>query len=193
MQFSFMEFFDLVFMIVMLGLIFMYFFKGFGRVKKQDDVIAQYQRGFDLEAFKFSLAVIAPAIVLHELAHKFVALAFGLEATFHASYIFLFIGLVLSMLNFKFLFFIPGYVAISLGTPLQGALTAFAGPFINLLLWIAALLTIKYKWVDKKYLPAAYLTKQINMFLFFFNMLPIWMFDGAKFFSGMYQYLLTIF
>ena len=50
-------------MIVMLGLIFMNFFKGFR--KKEEDIIAQYQRGFDLEAFKFSIAVIAPAIVLH--------------------------------------------------------------------------------------------------------------------------------
>jgi len=186
---TFQELFDIVFMTVMLGLIFMYFFRG---IRAKDALIAQYQSGFNMDEFKFSLMVIAPAIVLHELAHKFVALLFGMQATFHAAYLWLFIGLVLSMMRFKFLFFIPGFVSISAGSALQSSLTAGAGPFMNLLLWIGAIIVLKYKLVDEKYDSIIFLTKQINMFLFFFNMIPLGFFDGAKFFSGMIQYISTV-
>lgn len=194
MIFTIQELFDLVFMIVLLGLIFMNFFKGFVKPKEYDP-LTQYNRGFnfDWNSFKFSVIVVAPAIVLHELGHKFFALGYGLQATFHAAYFWLFIGLALSLMKFRFIFFIPGYVAITgKAAPLQHALTAGAGPFMNLLLWIGALVALKYKLVDKRYFPIVYLTKQINMLLFFFNMIPFSIFDGAKFFSGLFQYLSTV-
>ncbi len=193
MVFTITELFDLAFMTVLLGVIFMNFFKGFSKPKAYDP-LTHYNRGFnfDWNSFKFSVIVVAPAIVLHELAHKFVAIGYGLQATFHAAYFWLFLGLVLSLMNFKFIFFIPGYVAITgAAGPLQYSLTAGAGPFMNLLLWIVAFTILKYKLMNKKYYPILYLTKQINMFLFIFNMIPLSIFDGAKFFSGLFQYIST--
>lgn len=183
------EIFDLAFMTVMLGLIFMNFFKrmDIGRPNL-------YPQGFfDYKKFKLSVIAVAPAIILHEMAHKFLAIGFGMSATFHAAYLWLLIGLALSMTNFGILFFVPAFVSISSGTPLQTALTAGAGPFMNLFLWIGALLVLKYKLVKKKYSLALHLTKQINMFLFIFNMIPIPMFDGAKFFGGLLSYFSNIF
>ena len=191
MLFTITELFDIIAMTALLGIIFMNLFKGLTKPKKYDP-ITQYTRrfSFDWDAFKFSVIIVAPAIVLHELAHKFVALGYGLEATFHAAYFWLLIGLALSLMNFPFIFFVPAYVSIAgEAEPLQYALTAGAGPFMNLLLWIGALIVLKYRLVNKKYYPLIHLTKQINMFLFIFNMLPIPGFDGSKVFSG----LLSIF
>lgn len=183
------ELFDLAFMTVMLGLIFMNFFK-----RMDIGTPELYSYGFfDYKKFKLSIIAVAPAIILHEMAHKFLAIGFGMNATFHAAYIWLLIGLALSMTNLGIVFFVPAFVSISPGTPLQTALTAGAGPFMNLILWIGALLALKYKLVKKRYFLALHLTKQVNMFLFIFNMIPIPMFDGAKFFSGLFSYFSTIF
>ena len=134
----------------------------------------------------------APAIILHELAHKFVAIGFGLNAVFFAFYrntftLMLGIFTIISKLTgFGFIFFVPGFVGISgTGTHLQFALTAFAGPFVNLVLWLVPLYLIKNKIYKKKHYLLLLLTQRINMFLFIFNMLPIPGFDGYKVFTGL--------
>jgi len=48
--------------------------------------------GLSWKDFKFAIIITAPAVILHELAHKFVAMAMGLTATFHAWYTGLGIG-----------------------------------------------------------------------------------------------------
>ena len=48
--------------------------------------LLHYKRGFDFEGLKFAIMATAPAIIVHELAHKFVALGFGLNAVFFAFY-----------------------------------------------------------------------------------------------------------
>jgi len=68
---------------------------------------------------------------------------------------------------------------------LQSALIAGAGPFMNLLLWQISSFIIKHKKVNQKYLPLLLITSKINMFLFIFNMLPFFMFDGYKVFNGL--------
>lgn len=141
------------------------------------------RRGFDFEGFKFATMVTAPAVVFHELGHKFIALIFGINAVFHAAYFWLLMGVMLKLANFPFIFFIPGYVSypVGAGTHLQNALIALAGPLTNLIIFIIASLLLK-KAKNKKQFLLIYLTKQINLFLFIFNMIPILPFDGGHFF-----------
>jgi len=116
------------------------------------------------------------------------ALSFGLEATFHAAYTWLGIGLILKLINFPFLFFVPGFVSYSGAgvEPLARAFIAFSGPGVNLLLFLFATVALKRKWF-RKYTSLLFVTKQINLFLFIFNMLPIGIFDGAQVFSSLMQ------
>jgi Zn-dependent protease len=137
-------------------------------------------------SFYFAVLVTVPGIVLHELGHKFVALGFGMNAVFHAAYTWLIIGVLLKLMSFGLIFFVPGYVSIAgSGTPLQYAAIAFAGPGVNLLLWLASYLLLKYNLVAKRYVPIVVLTRKINLFLFVFNMLPIPPFDGFSVFSNL--------
>ena len=144
--------------------------------------------GINLQGLKFSIIVTAPAVILHELAHKLVGLIYGLNAIFHAAYTWLMVGVLLKLANFPFIFFVPGYVEISgIGTPLQSAAIAFAGPFLNLVLWLGSWWMIKNNKVTHKYMRAAVLTREINKFLFILNMLPLPLFDGWKVYSGIWE------
>ncbi len=179
-----MELFDIIVMTAILGFVFMNFF----RRPTPEHYIKM--KGFDWQSFKFACMVIAPAVILHEFGHKIIALSFGMQAVFNAAYFWLFIALVMRLLRFPFIFFVPAYVSIfGNATSLQYSLVAFAGPFVNLFLWIGSLLALKTMKIKQKYIPLLVLTSRINMFLFIFNMIPIPGFDGSKVLSG----LLSIF
>jgi len=186
---TFGEIIDLILMTVFVG----YIFSGIIPIRRENyDPLTHYRRGFDFEGLKFAITATAPAIILHELAHKFVALGFGLDAIFYAFYrstftLMLGIFTIISKLTgFGFMFFVPGFVGISgTGTQLQFALTAMAGPFVNLVLWLGSWYLLKNKIYRKKYYLLLLLTQRINMFLFIFNMLPIPGFDGYKVFTGL--------
>jgi Zn-dependent protease len=181
-MFILQEFIDLLIMIAALGFIFKDIFK---KPAGPYDPLTYYKKKFNFENFKFAVMVTAPAIILHELAHKLTAIYYGLSATFHAHYFFLGLGIMLKLLNFGFIFFIPGYVVHSgLATHLQTAMIAVAGPLTNLALFGIAAFFLKQKNTKKKYIPFLILTKKINLFLFIFNMLPIHPFDGGHFFSS---------
>lgn len=188
MIFALQELIDMLIMIAFIGYIFSDLFKPARQLLDATAVSS----GFDWHDFFFGCAVAAPAIVFHELAHKFVALGYGVEATFHAAYLWLLVGLVLKLLHVGFIFFVPGYVsyyATGLSS-LNVSLIAFAGPFMNLVLWLGSWFLIKQRLVKKKKtLLLVHATKQINMFLFFFNMLPIPPFDGYQVFAGLLQHL----
>ena len=180
------EIIDLVLMTVFVG----YIFSDIIPIKRESyDPLVHYKRGFDFEALKFAIMATAPAVIVHEMAHKFVAVSFGLNAVFYAFYrssFTLMLGvltIISKLTGFGFMFFIPGFVSISgPGTHLQYALAAFAGPFVNLVLWLGALFLLKRKKYNKKNYLLLILTQRINMFLFIFNMLPIPGFDGYKVF-----------
>jgi len=176
------EIIDLIVMTLAIGFIF----KDIIRMPRyvQDPITS----GFDIENFKFTCLVIAPAIVLHEMAHKFVALGFGINATFHASYPGLLIGVVLRLIHSPFIIFVPGFVSTIGGTPLQNSIIAIAGPLMNLALWLGSLFILKkHTSLTGKQRLALIITKQINMFLFIFNMIPFPPFDGGHFISGLMQ------
>jgi len=172
LMFTFHELVDIVIMVVAVGFIFKDLFKLHSR--------------FEKTPFMFACLVTAPALIFHELAHKFVALGFGIDATFHAAYFWLVIGLVLKMLNFPFIFFVPAFVSIQ-GDPstLASTLIAGSGPFLNAVLFGIAWFALRQKKLKTRTFILLQVTKQINGFLFIFNMLPFPPFDGFTFFSGL--------
>ena len=175
---SFGEVVDFAVMTFIVGYIFSDFFI-FKRVKPV----------FDLKAILFAAAITAPAIVLHELAHKFAAISLGLTATFHAAYFWLMIGIIMKALSPGFIFFVPAFVSIQgLSTPLTQTIVSAAGPLTNLALFLIAWAVLALKFTNNS--MAVFflkLTKRINGFLFLFNMIPIPGFDGFQFFSGLYR------
>jgi Zn-dependent protease len=189
------EIIDVIIMSVAVGYIFMDFFP-------DHDVKISF--GFDWKKLWIAVLITAPGIIFHELAHKFVALAFGMNATFHAAYFWLAIGIALKLMKFKFIFFVPGYVqpcSYPIGStalaacimvlqnfPLRQAAIAFGGPFLNLVLFLGAMIALKkIKNPSKQVHTILYLTKQINLFLFIFNMLPLPIFDGFKVYEGVFR------
>jgi Zn-dependent protease len=187
---SIYEIIDIIIMIIALGVIFSTFLSRYRKKEEYDPLTRKV--GFDWNSFKFAILITAPAILFHELGHKFVAMGFGLQAEFHAAYLWLGFGLILALMNTGIIFFVPAYVSIlNPGNipvlPIHYSLIAFAGPFVNFLLWMISWYVLKKMHVKKRYLPIIYVTKQINMFLFIFNMIPIPGFDGFKFFQGLLQ------
>ena len=172
------EIIDFIFMSLIVG----YIFSGFFILRKTKSV-------FDIKAVLFAAGVTAPAIVLHELSHKFAAVSFGLNATFHAAYPWLAVGIILKAINPGFIFFVPAYVSIQgMSTPLTQTIVSVAGPLTNLalflIMWAVLALNIVRSNMAVFFLK---LTKRINGFLFIFNMIPIPGFDGFQFFAGLYK------
>ncbi len=160
-----------------------YIFSGFiQRPKSPYEIVKR----FDWEDLKFAAMVAAPAIVLHEFGHKFVALFFGLEATFHIWPTGLLIGVVLKLVSSPFLFLAPAYVSISSGaTALQSVLIAFAGPAMNLLLWGLSYFMLKTKKnMSKNEMVGWAISKKLNIFLFIFNLIPLPPLDGYHVLNG---------
>lgn len=197
-----MEIVDILLMTFAIGFIFS---DVFARFMHHESAYPVYRRGFDWKAIKFGAIVAAPAVVLHEVGHKVVGMIFGLTPVIHASYFGLGLGVLLKLVQFPFIFFIPGYASLCEGqdylqcsafldaNPLINAAIAFGGPLMNLLMWIFATLAVKNKWFDRKYFIPLVVVKQMNMFLFFMNMIPLWFFDGATVFGGIIQYISSLF
>ena len=178
---SIKEILHLILMTAALG----YIFSGF--IRPALSHIQLHLPKFNWKEFKFAILISAPAVVLHELAHKLIAMLFGLTAEFQASFFGLGIGVFLRIINSPFIIFAPGYVSISsTADPLTLAVIAFAGPFTNLVLWLgSSLILSRARHLTRKQALILYLTKRINMILFIFNMLPIPPFDGSKVFLGL--------
>ncbi|MBN2458869.1 hypothetical protein JXB28_01165 [Candidatus Woesearchaeota archaeon] len=183
------EIFDIALMTLVIGFIFKDVFPHRPRVEvfTPEYYLSGKKKGFRWSDFWFAAAVVGPSIILHEFGHKFVAMAYGMSASFHAAYFWLGIGALLKLVGVGFIFFVPAYVSIiGTGTDLQFGLIAFAGPAVNLVLWLGSLLILK---TNKKLKRDTYhflsLLSKINMFLFIFNMLPIPGFDGSKVFSAL--------
>lgn len=170
--------------LVVASLVVGYIFSGIIRVQTKEDVLKQYTRrfSFDWENFKLAVIVAAPGVIIHELAHKFVAMGFGLNAIFQIWPAGLAMGVVLKLLGSPFLLVAPGYVSISGGSNIpQFVLTAFVGPLMNLLLWIGAKMLSKHmKNASRKTAIVLLLTENMNKWLFIFNMIPVPPLDGSK-------------
>ena len=92
----------------------------------------------------------------------------------------------------------PAYVSIGcvssdcVVSPLSSALIAFAGPFANLLLFLIAKIVLARKHLSLKMRILVHVSKQINLFLFIFNMLPFPPFDGFKVYEGLFYFIKSI-
>ncbi len=181
MFFTLKEFFDMIVMSLAIGFIFSDFFSTYKHR------IPYYSQGrFDWNSFWFSVLLVAPTIILHEFGHKFTAMAFGLHAVFHAAYFWLLIAVLLKLIHSPFLFFVPAYVSIyGPASPGASALIAFAGPAVNLLLFLISKLVIPK--ASKRNLPYWMLFSKINFFFFIFNMLPIPGFDGFTVYFNLFK------
>jgi len=162
-----------------------YIFSGFTTKFKGVD----YFKRFDLQDFKLAILVAAPGIILHELSHKFVAMFYGLTAQFQIFTFGLILGALLKFFGSPFILLAPGYVGISSGaSEISMVLIAFAGPFINLVLWISSSFLLKSNIkLARKQAILILLTREINKWLFIFNMLPIPPLDGSKVWFGLFK------
>ncbi len=194
------EIFDILLMTAVLGFLFKDSFKPAARASV--DVLDRYMKPVHKQKgrfsnFWFAVLVIGPGVILHELAHKFVAMGFGLQATFHAFYASsttLFLGviaIIAKLTGFGFVFLVPGFVSIiGNATPAQYAIIAFAGPAVHALFWLGAYLYPKLSKakLSPRTAQIVHLTRYINGFLFILNMLPIPGIDGY----AIYRSLLSL-
>ncbi|MFP4656397.1 MAG: M50 family metallopeptidase [Candidatus Woesearchaeota archaeon] len=210
--FTLKEIIDAIIMSFVIGLIFSDYFARYNKKEARKTTIAMKGRNdisydpikehsgknrvhagplsFNWDDLKLAMICIAPAIILHELGHKFMAIGFGSVATFHISYMFLGIALFLKMVRSPFIFLVPAFVAFDPSgiTAFQRAGIAIAGPAVNFTIFFIChmLLNSKRRFSEKTVLVLG-LTKQINLLLGIFNMIPIVPFDGGRFFQALMQ------
>src|SRR3989344_2158002 len=169
-----------IFYILVLTIAIGYIFSGYIRIPEF------YSRGFNWKGIKFAILVTAPAIILHELGHKFVGLAFGYDAMFNIWWFGLGLGIFLRIIGSPFLILAPGYVSVNPSSSMELSAIAFAGSFINLALFGTAFFVLRFKRrLKRKEFIFWHLTKLINMWLFIFNMIPIPPLDGSKVIGGL--------
>lgn len=153
--------------------------------------ISMYRGGFGpltLDDYKLSIMIAAPAIILHEMGHKFVGLAFGLPSVFNVFWEGLGLALILRWINSPILLLAPAYVTVPNALPIQSALIAFAGPAVNLVLWLGSAYYLKHaKNLKRSVMLALGLARQLNKWLFIFNMIPIPPLDGFNVVSSLYH------
>jgi len=166
LEFTRRELLDLAVAWVALGLAFAFFF--FGRGVVLDGLFALSL------SLGVSMATVGVGFLLHELAHKVVAVTFGQVAHFRADYGMLLLAIIAGLGGF--LFAAPGAV-YHRGriTPRENGLIAVAGPVTNVLLVVP-------------FLPLAFLPGlpglvgqigvAINAVLAAFNMIPFGPLDG---------------
>jgi len=176
-----------IFYIVVLVFALGYIFAGYIKYPVQHIM----NRKQEWQNIKFAAMIAAPAVILHELGHKFTAMAFGLPAIFKIFWGGLGLGIILRLMSSPFLIIAPGYVTVPVGTaPTPMMLIAFAGPFVNLALWLGSAYYIRtHKRLKQKTLVALLVTKKINMILFLFNMIPFPPLDGSKVLFGLIEIL----
>ena len=134
--------------------------------------------------FLISLAVTGTAFLIHELSHKVVAQKYNYPAEFRAFDNMIILAIIVGF--FGFVIAAPGAVMIKMykmDVRKYGKI-ALAGPLSNILL--AVLFMIIFYTIPGSNVPVfsgwgiGSLLIGINGFIALFNMIPVWMFDGAK-------------
>ncbi|MFH1316161.1 MAG: M50 family metallopeptidase [Candidatus Woesearchaeota archaeon] len=182
---SLQEIIEILIMTVAIGFIFSRFFP---RKPKEDYDPLTYFNKSPLnnlwEDIKHGAIIAAPAVVLHELAHKVVAMSFGATATLHAPLTMYAIVIILILIRFPIIFFVGGYVSHTALPAFQSSLVSVAGPLTNIILW-AVFFFISKQHIGKKYRKEMMMMAKINLFLAAFNMIPFPGFDGFNFFRAL--------
>lgn len=132
---------------------------------------------FDLfESIFISLLTVGLAFLIHELAHKYTAMHYKAKAEFVADDFMLVTAILMSFLGF--IFAAPGAVVIrGFLSRKQNGLVSAAGPWSNIVL---AILFLPFAFIPGIFGIIGYYGFFINSFIGLFNMIPVWIFDGAK-------------
>ena len=141
----------------------------------------------NVRIFPIILVTVGLGFVLHELAHRFVAKMFGAVAFYRGWQSGLMLMLFTSL--FGFIFAAPGavYIYSPYLTRKQNGIISLAGPLTNLLLAILFLVVGVIIGIEVTSGAGETLAEQFllygfatNLFLGFFNMIPIPPLDGSK-------------
>lgn len=138
------------------------------------------------------LLTVGIGFILHEMAHKFVAIRFGAFAAFKSWPEGLALALVMSL--FGFVFVAPGavYIYSPYLTRKQNGLISVAGPLMNIAIAAAFFLIYTFALGAAVVSPTnfasvgglltgiAAMGVQVNLWLALFNMIPIFPLDGSK-------------
>ncbi|QLG27042.1 metalloprotease [Halorarum halophilum] len=169
---------DLLFAWLALGVAFALFFEGGGQSVVDD--LSSGNVGPLVTAFVVSLVTAGVGFLLHELAHKVVAVRFGQQAAFRADYGMLFLAVVSAMAGF--LFAAPGAVHHrGRITPREHGLIALAGPAVNVVLgalFLPVLIVSTGMGLPTLSRVGSY-GVAVNFFLAAFNLIPFGPLDGA--------------
>lgn len=127
-----------------------------------------------------TLVTVGLGFVLHEIAHKLMAIRYG----FWAEYRLWLEGLVLALVTsyFGFVFAAPGAVYIHgnyIDRDVNGKIS-IAGPLTNIMLALIFLMASSV--LPSPFRDVAVLGYAVNSFLALFNLIPIAVLDGAKVF-----------
>lgn len=141
-------------------------------------------------AFLLTLVTVGVAFILHEMAHKYVAIKYGLQARYVMWTLGLLLALVMAVLV-RFVFAAPGATYIWGGNVSreENGKISIAGPLMNLALafLFAPLLFIPFLSEVGAY--GVY----VNLFLGAFNLIPIFPLDGSKVLAWSWKiWLITI-
>jgi Zn-dependent protease len=128
----------------------------------------------------FFLATIGTGFILHEMAHKVSANVFGAEAEFRMWGSGLMFMMLMSLMGFVFA--APGavYIYSPYLTRRENGIISLAGPATNLVLAMLFLALAVYSPVHIAGMNAWAWGAMINIFIGFFNMLPMFPLDGSK-------------
>ncbi len=129
--------------------------------------------------FWVAAITVGVAFIAHELAHKFTAQHFGKFAEFRANLSMLVLSVFIAFAGI--LFAAPGAVMISgFVSRKENGIIALAGPLVNVILALL-LLPIAFMLSGASLLgQIVALGFAINAALALFNLIPFWIFDGAK-------------
>ena len=132
--------------------------------------------GYFVTMIGLSFVTVGVAFLLHELAHKVVAIEYGQIAEFRADYQMLFLAIMSALIGF--LFAAPGAV-YHRGriTERENAMVALAGPITNHLLALMFLPLMLFPGILG---TIGQMGVWINLFLAAFNMIPFGPLDGKS-------------
>lgn len=134
------------------------------------------------DAFLISAIAVGTGFILHELAHKYVAIHYGAKAAFRMWPLGLVLAVGLAIVA-GFIFAAPGavYVMGNVSARKNGIIS-LAGPITNIILagifFVLAAVSTQPFWAQ-----AFGVAFSINLWLALFNMIPIFPLDGSKVFK----------
>lgn len=131
--------------------------------------------------FILALTTVGVGFVLHELMHKFVSQRYGFRAEFRMWPAGLIFALLSSLLA-GIVFAAPGATYI-MGQGIderENGIISLAGPLTNIVIALLFLPLLFFNFGSPIVFEAGYLGSYFNFFLATFNMLPMFVLDGAK-------------